>query len=67
MGLEIRRGHHQKESVGSLAHGVDVAGKVYAGGVEHAVGEISGVVAQPLEVVDAVVAAHIPKYGVAIL
>ena len=60
--LEVGRGGGQHQCVAAVADLVDVAGEVYAVDVEVDVGEVGGVVTQAQELLDAVVAPHVPVY-----
>ena len=65
--LEVGRGHHEEQGVAAAAGFVDVAREVDAADVEIHVREVGRVVAQTFEVLDAVVAAHVPGDGLAVV
>ena len=66
MAFEIWRRHHEQERVGLPGNVVDVGGKFDALNVELHVGQVGRVVAEPLELFDAVVATHVPHYGITV-
>lgn len=67
MVFEIRRGHDEQQRVGLVADIVYVAREVDAADIKVDVGEVCRVVAQAFEILDAVVAPHIPGYRLAAL
>ncbi len=65
--FEVGRRHCHEKGVGFGACRVYVAAEIDASYWELYIRQIGGIVSEPLEVVDAVVAAHVPYNRVAIL
>ena len=61
MTLQVGRGRHEHQRVILRGNLVEVAGEEYLVDVEAHTLQISGVVTQATEIIDAVVAAHIPS------
>ena len=67
MALEIRGGHHQQEGIGLGGDVVYVGRELDAVHIKGHISKICRIMAQTYEILDAVVAAHIPHYRRAVL